>query len=385
MADAPIFWIAFLLLAYIHVGYPAAAWLRARVRPRPHLGGPGEPAVTVVVVAHNEAARIATRIENLLALDYPQQRLEIVIASDGSTDATVERAEQYRDAGVVVRAFRDRRGKAAVLNEVVPTARGEIVVLADARQRFDVGALRALVADFADASVGAVSGELIMTPDSTGTAVGNGVGFYWRYEKFIRRHESEAGSTVGATGAIYAIRKQLVESIPDDTILDDVLIPLRVVRAGYRVLFEPAARAYDSASATGHHEFVRKVRTIAGTFQLLARERWVFDPFRNAVWFETMSHKALRLATPLLLVVVFAANVTLLDLPAYRVAMAAQLLFYLAALAGCLYPRTRRPIALVTVPYTFCLLAWATIVGFVQFVTGRQKATWERVAPIPSA
>jgi biofilm PGA synthesis N-glycosyltransferase PgaC len=378
--DSLTFWIALLLLAYIHLGYPAAAWLRALVRPLAHINTPIEPTVTVVVVAHNEADRIAARLDNLLALDYPNDKLDIILASDGSTDDTVKRAHRYEEAGVRVHAFHNRRGKAAVLNDVVPSARGEVVVLADARQQFDRGAVRALVADFADRSVGAVSGELVMRPNSARAAVGKGACFYWRYEKFIRRHESRAGSTVGATGAIYAIRRALFDPIPEDTILDDVLIPLRIVRGGYRVLFEPDARAYDGAPATGRQEFVRKVRTIAGTFQLLAREAWVFDPFRNAVWFETISHKALRLTVPVLQILVLLANARLAGEPAYRVVLAGQVLFYLAALAGYAYRQAVRPVFFLSVPYTICLLSWATIIGFVHFVTHRQKATWERVA-----
>lgn len=382
--DAFVFWVVLLLMAYVHLGYPAAAWLRALVRPLPHAPSPIEPAVSVVVVAYNEATRVAARLENLLALDYPKDKLEIILASDGSTDATVERARQYAEAGVVVRAFHTRRGKAAVLNDAIASAMGEIVVLADARQRFDPGAVRALVRNFADPSVGAVSGELLMTPDAAGAAVGKGVCFYWRYEKFIRRNESRAGSTVGATGAIYAIRKVLFEPIPEDTILDDVLIPLRIVRDGYRVLFEPEARAFDGASATARQEFVRKVRTIAGTFQLLVREMWVFDPFRNAVWFETISHKALRLMLPLLQLIVLTVNLRLATyVPVYRMVLAAQLLFYLAALAGAAQRQTRRPLIVLTVPYTICLLTWATIVGFVHFITRRQKATWDRVQLSP--
>src|SRR5206468_6296534 len=249
-----------------------------------HEAGPLEPRVTLIVVAHNEEARIGARLQNILALDYPRDRLELVVASDGSTDGTVAAACRYAPEGISVRAFAARRGKSAVLNDVVPTATGEIVVMADARQQFERGALRALVDDFADPAVGAVSGELMIAAKREGDGVGQGVGFYWRYEKFIRRNESRAGSTIGATGAIYAIRRALFEPIPDDTILDDVVIPLHVVKRGYRVLFESGARAFDEASARSRQEFVRKVRTIAGTFQLFARETWLFDPRRNPVW-----------------------------------------------------------------------------------------------------
>ncbi len=324
-----LFWISLFLLAYVYVGYPLVAWLRATLRPKSHDTAAWEPAVTVVVVAYNEQDRIAARLENLLALDYPREKLDICVASDGSTDATVARARAYESAGVVVQAFRNRRGKSAVLNDVVPAAPGEIVVMADARQQFDRGAVRALVANFADSSVGAVSGELMMTASPAGAAVGKGVGFYWRYEKFIRRNEGRTGSTVGATGAIYAIRRVLYQPIPDDTLLDDVLIPVRVVKGGYRVVFEPAARAYDTASATSRQEFVRKVRTIAGTFQLFARETWLFDPRRNPVWFETLSHKALRLATPVLQLTALSASIALAAESPYRELLLLQGLLYL--------------------------------------------------------
>jgi len=375
-----LFWISLLLLVYVYVGYPALAWLRSVVWPWPYRRAPFEPTVTVVVSAFNEATRIRARIENLLNLEYPREKLEIVIASDGSTDATVARARRYESTGVIVRAFPTRRGKAAVLDDVVPAARGKIVVLADARQRFDRHAVRALVAAFADPSVGAVSGELMMAPNPASAGFGKGVGCYWRYEKFIRRSESGASSTVGATGAIYAIRRSLFERVPDDTILDDVLIPLRVVREGYRVVFEPAAIAYDMTTAAPRHEFVRKVRTIAGMFQLLARETWLFDPLRNPVWLETISHKALRLATPLLQIAVFATNLALLDLPPYRLLLEAQVIFYGAAAIGHIHRWASRSTFVVSLPYTVCVLSWATVVGFVQFVTRRQTATWERSA-----
>ncbi len=186
-----LLWLSLGLLAYVYAGYPALMWVRARCAARPPGTSAGAtPAVSIVVVAHNEARRVTERLENLLALDYPRERLEIILVSDGSTDGTVERARAYEHRGVIVRAFAQRRGKPSVLNETVPAASGEIVVLADARQRFAPEALRALVRPFADPGVGAVSGELVLTRDEDGTAAGDGVGFYWRYEKLIRQSES---------------------------------------------------------------------------------------------------------------------------------------------------------------------------------------------------
>jgi biofilm PGA synthesis N-glycosyltransferase PgaC len=377
-----VFWASAILLAYVYVGYPLLAAVRAKLAPRPRLRAPIEPYVSIVVIANNEEERIGARIENLLALDYPADRREIVIASDGSTDSTVARARLYESGGVSVRSFASRRGKSAVLNTVVPGLRGDVVLFADARQRFDGNTLRALVENFADPAVGAVSGELVLTTSDRTAAAGRGSAFYWRYEKFIRSTEGRADSTIGATGAIYAIRRELFESIPDDTILDDVLIPLRIVRKGYRVLFEPRARAYDSASATAQHEFVRKARTIAGTFQLFSRERWLFNPRRNRLWLETMSHKALRLALPVLHATLLVASAVLAPTASwfYQAAFAGQAAFYVAAIIGSRQGCNPRRSFVVTVPCAICLLSWATVVGFVRFLTNRQQVTWERVA-----
>jgi cellulose synthase/poly-beta-1,6-N-acetylglucosamine synthase-like glycosyltransferase len=371
-----MFWSSLLLLAYIYAGYPLMAWLRARFLPRRVLRAPIEPTVSIIVVAHNEEACIDSRIENLLALDYPSGHVQVLVGSDGSSDETANRAKRYARDGVHVVAFRRWRGKAAVLNDLVRRARGEIVLFADARQRFDPQVLRRLVARFADPKVGAVSGELMLT-DGTGV-VGRGASFYWRYEKFIRVQEGRAGSTVGATGAIYAIRRALYKPIPNDTILDDVLIPMRIVQQGYSVQFEQQARAFQEVSRTANQEYVRKVRTIAGAFQLFAREWWLLNPVRNHLWFETMSHKGLRLMLPLFHATLVAANVVLAAVPVYGAILAAQIVFYAAALAGhALRHAARRPI-FVSVPYAMCLMLWATLAAFTRFLTDRQQVTWEQ-------
>jgi cellulose synthase/poly-beta-1,6-N-acetylglucosamine synthase-like glycosyltransferase len=382
-----LFWVSLLLMGYVYFGYPLLAALRARLRPRPLVGAPIEiePFVSIVVVAYNEADLIAARIENLLALDYPSDRFRIVVASDGSTDATVARALRYEHLGVTVHPIVERHGKAAVISAVVPGLCGDIVVFADARQRFDPGTLRALVANFADPTVGAVSGELVLAIPEGTTAAGHGTAFYWRYETFIRVSEGRADSTVGATGAIYAIRRVLFEPIPDDTILDDVLIPLRIVRQGFRAVFEPGARAHDCGSATAHQEFVRKTRTIAGAFQLFARERWLLNPLSNRLWFETMSHKVLRLALPVFHMALLAATLVLASHWIYSWALAGQVAFYAAALVGYSQGQTRRRWCGFSVPCAICLMSWATVIGFVRFLTNCQRVTWERSAtPVAS-
>lgn len=381
LAAQILFWIAFLMLGYICIGYPILARVRAAIHPKTRRRAPMEPTVTIIVAAHNEESRIERRLRNLLALDYPKEKLEILVASDGSTDDTASRARAFTSSGVRVYDFSERRGKPAMLNDLVPLATGEIVVFADARQRYDAQAVRALVSNFADSGVGAVSGELVMTPARTTETGAEGAAVYWQYEKLIRSTESRSGSTVGATGAIYAIRKALFEPLAEDTLLDDVLIPVRITRRGYQVVFEPEAKAFDIAPPNGHAELVRKIRTIGGTFQLFARERWLLSPRLNPLWFETISHKALRLTLPIWLVLLLVSNLTLLQSPLYQLLMVGQGAFYATALASCGQQQARRRRMVLTLPYTMCLLSWATIVGFFRFVTNTQEVTWEVTSP----
>jgi cellulose synthase/poly-beta-1,6-N-acetylglucosamine synthase-like glycosyltransferase len=371
-----IFWSCLAILLYVFVGYPLVVRAWSRLAPQRLRRASITPTVTLVVVARDEVRTIARRVHNLLRLDYPADRLEILVGSDGSTDGTASAARSAGAGRVRVLEFRERRGKAAVLNDLVSQARGEILVFGDARQRFARGALRSLVRPFADASVGAASGELVLLDGPARTTVARGVGFYWRYEKFIRRCESVVDSTIGVTGAIYALRRTLFEPIPVDTILDDVLIPMHAARAGYRVVFEPDAIAYDRVAVVAAHELARKVRTIAGNFQLLARERWLLDPLRNRLWFQTISHKALRLALPLLTGALLASNVALVAQPLYALALLGQGGFYGVAAAGRWLELRGARIPGLSVPRVICLLNWATLVGFARFLRGGHGAGW---------
>jgi cellulose synthase/poly-beta-1,6-N-acetylglucosamine synthase-like glycosyltransferase len=384
MKDAQwVLWVSAALLVYVYLGYPLLIrlWPTSRRNSRARANnGPSEPSITVIVVAYNEAKIIRARLENILRSNYPHDRLRVLLASDGSTDTTIQRARKLGSPRVKLVEFRRRRGKAAVLNDVVPMAEGDIVVLADARQHFSPDALRVLAAAFTDPKVGAVSGELIFTNGAERSELEEGVGFYWRYEKFIRRHESRIASTVGATGAIYAIRCRLFKPLPESVILDDVLIPMRIVRQGYRVLFEPCARAYDRAAASASREFQRKLRTIAGNFQLFYLEPWLLNPFQNRLWLQTISHKGARLLSPLCLAAAIGANIFLLAQPAYRYLFLAQIVFYVAATAGYTARRARRRHAMLNIPYTFCLLNVATVVAFVSLLSGHQRATWKKTS-----
>ena len=352
-----LFWLASAFVVYVYVGYPALLAIAVRLRQRlsapspqrplrqPGAAGQSLPAVSVVIAARDEAQRLPCRILNLLESDYPQERLEIIVASDGSTDNTADVIAPF--SGRVRLLQLPPAGKASALNAGVAQARHPIVVFADARQRFAPDAIRRLVTHFRDPRIGAVSGELVLDCEqrSVRTAAGStaestaadGVGAYWRYEKWLRRHEAVVDSTVGVTGAIYAMRRWLWQPLPLNTLLDDVLTPMRLVLRGYRVIFEARALAFDGVSKDTAGEMKRKVRTLAGNFQLLAREPRLLVPGVNPVWLQFMSHKIGRLLVPYALVAVLMASAALAPGSLFfAAALAAQLLFYGLAAYGAL-------------------------------------------------
>ncbi|MEX0739688.1 MAG: glycosyltransferase family 2 protein [Pseudohongiella sp.] len=377
-----LFGFSAIMLFYVFMGYPLvlAAW--ARFRLNPPCAGDYEPGISVLIIAYNEQATIRNKILNLLALDYPKNKLQIVIASDASTDGTERIVSEYSEHGIQLHRRRTQSGKPSSLNAIIPQLAGDLVVLMDARQSVAPNCLRALARNFRDASVGAVSGELHLAPAPAGPTGNNGmasgVGFYWRYEKFIRRLESGIDSSVGVSGALYAIRKDLFLTIKPDTLLDDLLIPMNVVRQGYRVVFEPEAAATDSAPVNARSEFGRKVRTIAGNFQLLSRETWLLNPAVNRIWLQTVSHKLLRLTAPVFLLTLLISNAFLLEHLLFRATFLLQMIFYSAALIGMISASRRTSSRALAIPYAFCVLNWATVIGFFRFLIGQQQIVWKR-------
>jgi cellulose synthase/poly-beta-1,6-N-acetylglucosamine synthase-like glycosyltransferase len=369
-----LFWGSVAMIAYVYAGYPALLRLVARLRPRPvRAGAPGEstPGISIVVAARNEGGRLAARLRNLIDLDYPADKRQIIVASDGSTDDTIDVVARFGAAVDVV--ILPASGKATALNAAVARARHDILVFADARQVFSPDALRQLTAPFADPEVGGVTGELLLDcesalfsnrraePDRRGglaapprggdserrgridrrrsvpSTIADGVGIYWRYEKELRRLESAIWSTLGATGAIYAMRRVLWKPLPAETVLDDVLAPMRVVLAGFRVVFNDRAQAFDRAAADAEVESRRKVRTLAGNYQILRLEPRLLLPWRNPVWWQYVSHKVGRLLVPYAWLAAFAANVPLAaSSRPYQVLLAGQVGFLLLAGYGAI-------------------------------------------------
>ena len=368
-----VFWISGGALAYTFAGYGVLMALLARGRTGKSARPTATPDVCVVVVAHNEEARIAARIGNLLASDYPPGKLRVLLVSDASTDATAARAQESDPARVTVISQTARSGKAAGLNAALAQADAEIIVLTDARQRFAPDAIARLVAHFADPAIGAVSGSLEI--DAAGTAAGAGVDAYWRYEKRLRAAESRVDSCIGCTGAIYAIRRPLFTPIPADTLLDDVVIPMRIAASGARVIHDPAALAFDPQTLDPASEQRRKQRTLAGNFQMLFRHPGWLLPWRHRLWWQLISHKYLRLAAPLFLLAAFASNVALAMHPFYKATLFAQTLFYAAAALGFL-PGLRRLRALA-LPAGFVFLNLMTLRGLYHYLTRAGLGGWK--------
>jgi poly-beta-1,6-N-acetyl-D-glucosamine synthase len=363
-----LFWMSAALVVYAYVGYPLWLWLYARWYRRPVRYEMMTPSVSIVMAARNEEANLPAKLNNLRLLDYPAERLQIVVASDGSTDGTVDllRREGSRIVSVVLS---EPGGKARALNEAVRHSGGEILVFLDARQFVDRSAVSELVACFADAEVGAVSGELLLeaTPDAGSS---ENLGIYWTIEKMVRKLESATGSVVGVTGAIYAIRRELYTEIPQGTILDDVFVPMNVTRMGRRVIFQPSAIARDRFFSEKGKEFSRKVRTLTGNYQLLRLAPWLITP-ANPLLFRFVSHKLLRLLVPLLLLVMLVSSAAAGG-AFYEALFWLQTLFYAAALVGALIPDAKRfkPVAIAS---TFVMLNAAAALAFYNFAAGRKK------------
>lgn len=367
-----LFWFSFAALAYTFLGYPLliGALAKAAGMPVKKSSPANPPAVSVVLVAFNEEERIVPRVANLLAANYPADKLEVLVVTDGSTDGTVAKLRALADPRVRVLAREHRSGKSACLNAAIPQARGEIVVLCDARQRFAPHTIPELVANFSDPDLGAVSGSLEIDPAATG--VGGGVDLYWKLEKFIRASEGRFSSTIGATGAVYALRRALFQPIPDDTLLDDVVIPLQIaVNHGKRITFDPTAPAYDPQTTDPAKEKRRKMRTLAGNFQMLAHHPGWLLPWRTGLWWQLLSHKYSRIVAPVFMVTMFASNAALAGTPLYREIFCAHVAFYALALLGLALPALKwKPFS---IPAGFVFLNLMTVGGLVNWLRGAYR------------
>ena len=370
-----MFWVSLVFVTYTYIGYPSLLWFVARLKgegPR-YLWRNGLPKVAVVIPAYNEQSAITEKLRMVLASHYPAHLLRVLVVSDGSSDNTLTNAQSVVDPRLVVIGRTMRSGKMATVNYAMSLVDEPLVVMTDAGEMFDEDTVRRLIDRFADPLIGAVSGELGLVSLKTGFS--RTLGAYWRYEKAIRYWEARVGSVVGVTGPVYAIRRALFRPMPIDTILDDLAIPLEVIKQGYRVDYERRAFAFERATQTSAHEFIRKRRTLAGNYQVLARYWRLLLPGSGIAW-QFWSHKVLRLFVPYALLGMLVGGMAL---PGGMgiVVMVGQAAFYGLAAFAALAKDPKRP--WFTIPYAFCVLNWAAVAGSYYYLTGRLTVQWEKV------
>jgi len=369
---ASLFWILLSLVAFAYVGYPCLLAALVRLFRRPPASADVTPTVTLLVPAYNEEHSLGPKLESCLALDYPRDRLQVLVLSDGSTDGTNAIASRYADRGIELLAFEQNRGKLAVLRDGVARARGEIIAFSDAASRLMPDSVRRLVRPFADPAVGCVSGVYrVLRPEAA--QLGEEEGFYWRYETFIKRCESELGSILGAHGSLYAIRRGLFPDLGPATVNDDYTVPVKIVAGGHRAVYEPGAVACEEATEMGG--FARRVRIAVGNFQQLRLLGLLLWPPRPWLAFTFLAHKALRLVGPLCLAGALALN-AFLPGRLYAALLAAQIAFYALAATGAVRGGRWLRLRWLKLPCYFCMINAAYVVAAVRLISGSGRVRW---------
>jgi poly-beta-1,6-N-acetyl-D-glucosamine synthase len=368
------------LLIYSFVGYPILVYLISLGK-TPHLGDQEFVAqISILVAAHNEERVIAQKIENLLALDYPQNSLEILVGSDNSSDGTVALSEKYSAKGNVrVYDYKNRRGKVGTMNALAREATGEILVLTDANCMFPRNAIHLLVSHFSDPQIGCVAGEktIIKAADKD---TNRGEGMYWKIEAFLRQKESDLGSCAGADGSIYAVRKELYPFPAENLLLmDDFIISLSVVEKGYRCIYERAAQAYEESSDSFSSEFKRKGRILAGAINALSLTSGLLNPFRSPISLQLWSHKILRWSGGVFLLIILISNIVLIGRPLYRLFLLPHLGFYLVGTIGLLLNAAGKNTMIFYIPFYFLFMNYSQLSGIGVLVREGKKGHWERV------
>lgn len=375
-AAAGLFWLSLAGIAYVYAGYPLLLLMIGAIKrsgPRSQEGY--APGVTLVVSAYNEESVIREKIQNSLALDYPRERLEVLVASDGSTDRTAAIAAEYATKGVRLLHYPMNRGKNATLNDVIPEARGDLVVFTDANGKFEPAALRKLARHFADPGVGCVCGELhYLSGDDN--LVAKGYNVYWRYDQRLKRLESRLGCLLGANGSIFAIRRELYRPLPG-SIPNDMVVPIQIAARGYDVVYDPEAVSREAGSQDAPEELARRSRIIGrGILGVRAVLPDVLQSGRPLLLWELVSRKLLRYCTPFFFAGLLAGNLFLWT-GLYGLTLAGQAAFYGAALLGWLGKRAGVSFRAFSFPLYFVLGNVATAMGWWKVLTGRQLTRWE--------
>lgn len=374
-----IFWTSVAALFYVYVGYPLLVWLVGVLHPRVVKKSDFEPTVTILITAYNEEKAIRAKLENTLQLYYPKKKLEILVASDGSTDKTDEIVKEFAAQGVKLFRQEGRMGKTFTQNKAVEQSNGEIILFSDATTNYQTDVLTTILPNFADEKIGCVAGKLIYV-DETDSGVGKGAKSYWNYETFIKESESRACSLIGASGCLYAVRKSAYQPMYPEA-CSDFLICTVIYRQGLRSIYEPNAICTEETNRQTQKEFQMRVRVIGQTFTDLWRNREMLNPFRQGFYaIELISHKVLRYAVPLFLISIFITS-AILDFYSnlFIGFFAIQVLFYLSAFIAWLFERKNISLGILAIPLYFVLTNLASAIGFYKFLSGERYAKWEPI------
>ncbi len=372
-----LFVIIVLVIMYVYMVYPLLLILLSYLKKTDTVDKTGIfPFVTILITAYNEEDIIGKKLDNTLQLDYPKDKLEIIVVSDGSTDNTNRIVREYEGKGVKLNIIEKRAGKTAAQNDSVVKAGGEIIVFSDANGMYERDAVSKLAGNFRDEKTGCVCGELLYT-DARGDTAGKGENLYWRYERFLKKKESELGSVLGAAGSIYAVRKELYVPL-DESLISDFLEPLKVREKGYRVSYEPEAISREETSASIGDEFKRKVRIITrGIFGLFAVKN-LLNPFKYGLFsIQLISHKLLRWLIPIFMVFLFILNILLLDKKMFIIIFYCQMMFYAFSFVGYLLEGKKVKARVFFMPLYFCMVNLAALSGWCNFIRGRKNILWE--------
>ncbi len=372
-----IFWLSAAALFYTYVGYPLLVLIVSRLRGRAVRQAAFEPMVSVIITAYNEERDLAAKLQNTLALSYPKEKMEIIVASDCSTDRTDEIVREHERQGVRLVRQSERLGKTAAQNLAVMEAQGEVILFSDATTLYNEDVLRVMMPNFADPTVGCVAGRLVYV-DPSRSSVGQGARSYWEYETFLKRHESRACSLIGASGCLYAVRRTAYRPLYNEA-CSDFLIATVMVEQGLRAVFEPEAVCTEETNHRADRELRMRVRVITQTFTDLWRHRAMMNPLRSGFYaVELLSHKVMRYLVPFFLIALFASSIVLAPASLfYAAAAVAQALLYVAAALSWALETLGVRVRLLALPQYFVLANLASLLACYKFLRGERYARWE--------
>ena len=383
-----LLWISLFIVFYTFAGYGFLLYFIIKIK-RIFNGKPiaaqtdfeALPGCTLIVAAYNEEFYIEDKIKNCLQLDYPKGKLKLLFITDGSTDKTPDIISRYPEVQLLHQP--QRAGKIAAVHRAMTFVDTEIVVFTDANTFLNKDALKFICRHYADKTVGAVAGEKRVHVDEHADASAAGEGFYWKYESALKKWDSELYSVVGAAGELFSVRRSLYQDVEPDTILDDFMISMLIAEKGHRIIYEPEAYAMETGSEDVTEELKRKIRIAAGGIQSILRLKSLFNPFRLPVLsFQYISHRVLRwTVTPFLLILVFVLNLVIVfesGKTCYVPLLIAQVAFYLLAFAGFILEKRSIRIKALFIPYYFCVMNYAVLMGIIRYFSGKQSAAWEK-------